>query len=523
MRAWAAAAEELVAAVPAHMERRQQPGGHSHSGQRGLEADIFNRKLASRPLYIYLYISKMSAQLHTSAEDSLRRHLRPLHLDKKWSTAIKTLSRRGSRLRVFVCGPKASGKSTFARYLLNHLLSVEGQAAAAAAAAADSANGVAFLDLDPGQPEFAPMGQVYLARLRRPIFGPPFTHPSLDEPCSDGEVVRAHHIGATSPKEDPGHFIQAATDLMERYEQEHQRSPLIVNYPGWIFGLGLEVATQLIRSLALTDVVYMSDKGPPEVIEPLAETARQTAVELTTLPSQPVDYATRSSAQLRAMQIQSYFHLRRGSSGLPWWCDAPVSRLQPIRVDYSGPRQGLLGISVVGGVSLRHVEDLLEGSIVAVVYSDSAASDAVSVSANDAVSVIRTKANVPYLQLDAALDPRTWSSLGLALVRRVDTRAQQLELVTPIAHARIRRALERGGSGGLVLVRGLLDSPSWAVGEDYHAAARSGQQLLLQPPLQQAGRVRRASRVPWMTLVEDSGRRLKTMALVKLRKRATSH
>lgn len=60
------------------------------------------------------------------------------------------------------------------------------------------------------------MGQVYLAHLRSPFFGPPFTHPSLDNP-TDGSVIRAHHIGATSPKEDPDYYVLAAMDLMDRY------------------------------------------------------------------------------------------------------------------------------------------------------------------------------------------------------------------------------------------------------------------------------------------------------------------
>jgi polynucleotide 5'-hydroxyl-kinase GRC3/NOL9 len=88
---------------------------------------------------------------------------------------MKALSQRQSKLRVLVCGPKASGKSTFSRYLLNHVLS----AAPEVETGYTNTDGVAFLDLDPGQPEFAPMGQVYLARVRSPFFGPPFTHPSL--------------------------------------------------------------------------------------------------------------------------------------------------------------------------------------------------------------------------------------------------------------------------------------------------------------------------------------------------------
>lgn len=103
---------------------------------------------------------------------------------------MKALSQRHGQLRVLVCGPKASGKSTFSRYLLNHVLSPAPETENGYI----NTDGCAFLDLDPGQPEFAPMGQVYLAHLRAPFFGPPFTHPSLDD-SRDGQILRAHHIG----------------------------------------------------------------------------------------------------------------------------------------------------------------------------------------------------------------------------------------------------------------------------------------------------------------------------------------
>ncbi|KUM56664.1 hypothetical protein ACN42_g10544 [Penicillium freii] len=518
--------------------------------------------------------------LYTSADDSLNRHIRPLHLDKKWSASMKSLSQREGQLRVLICGPKASGKSTFSRYLLNHVLSPTPETENRYT----NTDGVAFLDLDPGQPEFAPMGQVYLARLRSPFFGPPFTHPSLDD-SRDGEIVRAHHIGAASPKEDPDHYALAVMDLMDQYRsllEKHPQCPLIINYPGWIFGQGLEVATWLVRSLGLSDVVYMSEKGPSEVVDPLGLAAREARVPLTILPSQPTDFVSRSSAQLRAMQIQSYFHMSHPNDlSTSLWSDVPLSRTRPITVDYAGARQGILGVMVMGSqINPDLLHETLEGAIVGVVAVESPkaimSGMATSESPNDedhadidmdsanpgagnpadlsiADSIVRTSEGLPYLFVGSGsctpLDPKASNCLGLALVRSIDTSSRKLELSTPIPSSHLEKAIEQGH--GVVLVRGQLDNPNWAISEEYYAAraaerryqqSTSGSRKAGDSGIEQAHeldpaehnrtlallreRVRRASNVPWMTVVEDNSRYQREAAarreksLWKLRKKA---
>lgn len=510
-------------------------------------------------------------------------------MEKQWSSSIKHLSQRGGQLRALVCGPKASGKSTFSRYLLNHLLSP----APSTEGGYNTTDGVAFLDLDPGQPEFSPMGQVYLAHLRSPFFGPPFTHPSLDN-GADGSVLRAHHVGATSPKEDPDHYVLCARDLMDRYQAllaSYPQCPLIINYPGWIFGLGLEVATWLVKTLGLSEVVYMSEKGPAEVVEPLGQAAYEARIPLTTLPSQPTDFVSRSSAQLRSMQIQSYFHqMQPEAVRNPVWLETPTSRTRPMLVDYAGPRQGIRGVMVMGSqIQPDLLHDVLDGSIVGIVAlessnaimgSDRPGQDPAEASGTDMDDqndlsttatatattapssmepyVTRTRENLPYLFTGSGscmpLDPKASHSLGLALVRSINHSTQKLELVTPIPGQRVRDALEHGH--GIVLVRGQLDNPNWAVSEEYHAARaamqryqrrvaqarkskhdspiekESGRLPDILDSKQQArisdtlrDRIQRASRVPWMTVVEDDGRRQREAArrersLWKLRKRA---
>lgn len=419
-------------------------------------------------------------------------------------------------------------------------------------------------------------------------------------------MIRAHHIGATSPKDDPDHYMLAAMDLMDRYRAllaSYPQCSLIINYPGWIFGLGLEVATWLVRSLGLSDVVYMSEKGPTEVIEPLGQAAHEATVPLTILPSQPTDFVSRSSAQLRTMQTQSYFHLNHADGiSHPLWLDQPLSHTRPFRVSYAGPNQGIRGIMVMGSqIDPDLLHDVLDGALVGVVAVESSRAilgetdrghssgvahaeddemESASTTGSDInmdgeesttapkpttsgrqptdpdieANITRTSnEDLPYLFVGAGsctpLDPRASHSLGLALVRSVDVSSRHLELVTPIAGAQIRQALEHGS--GIVLVRGQLDNPNWAISEEYHAARAAEKRHRaaidkarkahsqeddasgggLDPATQKQvsaalkDRIRRASNVPWMTVIEDHSRRQREASqreksLWKLRKKA---
>lgn len=423
-------------------------------------------------------------QLYSTSDDQLGRHLRPLHNAKQWGFAMKALSQRGGDLRVLTCGPKGSGKSTFNKYLLNHLLSVPPQDMQH-----PGKDGVAFLDLDPGQPEFSPAGHIYLAHIKSPVLGPPYSHPTLNEQ-TDGRVVRSHHIGATSPKDDSDHYAIAIMDLMDRYHQLRHQYPqcaLIINYPGWIFGQGLEIATWLVSSLGLSDLVYMSEKGPEEVVVPLGAAASRACVPMTILPSQPIEYASRSSSQLRSMQTLSYFHASQDQEN-PVWSDTPLSRSRSMVVNYAGEKQGVFGIMTPGFPREPDVlRDLLDGAIVGVVALESL--DAVGPASSNSSSdnpgseppqtntashpnLTRTESNLPYLFLGSgtcmAPDPKQSYSLGLALVRAIDTDSQTLELITPIPASTLRGALDQNHR--IVLVRGHLDNPNWAISEEYFAA-----------------------------------------------------
>lgn len=66
------------------------------------------------------------------------------------------------RSKVFLCGGKGVGKSTFLRYAINRLLMKYKE--------------VRVVDLDPGQPEFTVPGCVSFHTITEPVFGPNYTH-----------------------------------------------------------------------------------------------------------------------------------------------------------------------------------------------------------------------------------------------------------------------------------------------------------------------------------------------------------
>jgi len=72
-----------------------------------------------------------------------------IFIPDEWSQAANSIVSSSTPPVVLVCGPGSVGKSTFARYLLNLLLTTR-------------CKKVAYLDTDVGQTEFTPPGLISL-------------------------------------------------------------------------------------------------------------------------------------------------------------------------------------------------------------------------------------------------------------------------------------------------------------------------------------------------------------------------
>ncbi|KND89342.1 Polynucleotide 5'-hydroxyl-kinase GRC3 [Tolypocladium ophioglossoides CBS 100239] len=240
-----------------------------------------------------------------------------------------------------ICGPKSAGKSTFSKLLTNRLLTAGDTEPVGSTQA--FTNGVAILDLDPGQPEYAPPGTLSLVHVTQPNLGASFTHPSLDAEAY--HVVRCHSLASVNPASAAELHLECAMDLYDYYRRTLRRCPLLINTPGWILSLGLELLVQIIINIRPAEVIYMSEEGPAETVEALRNATKNA---LTTLPSQPAEFASRTAAHFREMQTMSYFHtlLGSGSEGTPRlsWSPSALSSLRPLVVRYSGRHSGIVGI-----------------------------------------------------------------------------------------------------------------------------------------------------------------------------------
>ncbi|KAG4437001.1 hypothetical protein IFR05_007505 [Cadophora sp. M221] len=454
---------------------------NSHSGPLGTEYEDLLPRFKNSTFRI----------LFTSKLDSQTGYLQPLVSPPEWNLLLSKLSEPAEKKRVImVCGPKSSGKSTFTKLLCNKLLTD-------ASGNTSSPQGIALLDLDPGQPEYSPPGQLALVHVQEHNFGTSFSHPV---PCGKSKIIRAHSITSISPSSDPGLYMTCALDLFSHYRamgSAVRDCPLIINTPGWVFGTGLEILVDLISRVKPTEVIYMSQDGPPEVVGTLREATMLTA--LLTLPSQISEYTTRTAAHLRTMQAMSYFHLNTGSSETMSWSGKPLTSVPPWEVRYSGENSGILGVMCYGEQPPPELlAETINGSLVAVVVIDDISAIAghggdqeeegyVGSPTQDdnfdaeirvldhshepqrieEPGILPTPAeNIPYFNPTNAttLDPRYSHSIGFALVRGIDVSRRRIQLLTPILSSVIEEVNESGKK--IVLVSGKLDTPGWAYTEE---------------------------------------------------------
>ncbi|KAL9003112.1 MAG: hypothetical protein Q9188_003994 [Gyalolechia gomerana] len=309
--------------------------------------------------------------LNVDTDDAYKRPLRPLTFPTDWQSLILTLASQAQPKQpktMLVCGPKGSGKSTFSRMLANAIMT-KPSLNSNPIGMAKASGSIVLLDIDPGQPEFSPPGEISLVKLNCCNFGPPFTHPAAT--TKGMELIRSHHIGAITPNGDAGHYLQCVSNLFLHYKQllsQYPSCPLIVNTAGWIQGSGLELLLNLVRNISPTDVVYTSNQGPPEVIETIAQVTDQNKTSVHFLTSQSSEMMPKNSTGLRLMQTLSYFHLDEPENDNLCWNAKPITEATLLSVHYAGPNQSIYGVLLLGHeLDPEFITQVLEGSIAGVV------------------------------------------------------------------------------------------------------------------------------------------------------------
>lgn len=386
----------------------------------------------------------MSFELVNMSTDD-ERTIAPLEIGadvkKVLSRVSASLDTDKERHSIMVVGPKSSGKSTLSRLLCNMITSRPSQSCL-------------YLDLDPGQPEFGPPGQLSLVSVHAPMFGPPLTH-QASENAASFKLIRAHTIAATSFKDDSDHYVSCAVDLIRHASRS---VPVIINSCGWVSGLGAVVLMELVRQLHVRETVVLQPVTT-QLDTDLGRTSRvhHVARRLAT-PS------VRSPAEQRAMQTMAYFH-HRPCLKHPHirWVDKAIGNVRPWTVSYSGSVAAITAILCLH--QAPHPDFLTEainGRTVGIVLVDE---DVI-----DPALIQRTAPDgLPYMispetGYSTPPDPQRSHSIGIALVRGIDTHRKELHLVTGLTEAQTSSIADKQ----LVLVCGNYDTPEWAYLEDIY-------------------------------------------------------
>lgn len=385
--------------------------------------------------------------------------------------------------RIVVCGPKGAGKSTYAKLLANHILTARTGRTAWGSGSSGNAT-VAWLDLDPGQPEYTPPGQLSLTQLRTPVLGPAFTHPYND--CHEGRrLLKAHNLGATSPKENPAHFLRCVEDLIQRYNQLTQEYPncsLVVNSPGWVIGTGLDLLLGIITRTAAKEIVYL---GPnlPQAIDSLKAATPSVNVQLVIPASAGDSFAPRTAAELRTMQTVSHFHQNASKDSWNSSCITPLEQQQPKTLSFSKGSAEIHGVLLMADrpANLSLVETMLDRVLVAVCLIDGDSKDG---------DVLKTFAKTDVNGLDvwttgtteenSALDPRKSHMLGVAYIQSLDFISKCVQLQTPISWDFLHHQTTTSNGhrpAKVLLVHGGFEPPAWAYLEAIYLKSYHGKKM----------------------------------------------
>ncbi|EDU45806.1 conserved hypothetical protein [Pyrenophora tritici-repentis Pt-1C-BFP] len=421
------------------------------------------------------YGKKRSFRIVTHSDvDILSRPLRPEVTPEDWLRAIEDCTSTPSI--TIVTGSSSSGKSTYARRLVNRSLTGLGKTA-------PSVPAVCYMDLDPKKQEHAPGGQISLVVVRDLNLGPSFTHPSAIPASKEAttEIIRAHLI-PTNFANYAEYYQSCVEDLFLAYKTLRSRDtslPLVIDTPAFLYTSEFEILSKLLTRLKPHNMVLLHDTRATDTetsarLQLLQTTGSQYHGTVYGITAQkPLSVPIRTENELCAMQMQSYFHLKSSSmsTGQPQtlsWTPEPLSHLVPWEFCYEETAersQDLAAFALysepVESSSLVHA---LNGSVIQIIQSTS------SVVSN---SLPRTqKYRIPYLAesertgMVEPLDPRLTRLVCTALIRGFNPDKRVVEVLVPKTHESLLYNLSPDRT---VFVGGCSDVPEWAFLEDAYA------------------------------------------------------
>lgn len=406
-----------------------------------------------------------------SDTDILSRPLRPEVTPEDWLRAVEDCT--GSPSITLVTGSSSSGKSTYARRLVNRSLTGLGKTA-------PSVPAVCYMDLDFRKQEYAPGGQISLVVVRELNLGPSFTHPSVIPGSREAttEIIRAHPI-PTNFANYAEYYQSCVEDLFLAYKSIHSRDtslPLVIDTPDFLYTSEIEILCKFLTRLKPHNIVVLHDTRAIDtetaarlhLLQTSASQYHGTVHDITA--QKPLSVSMRTENELCAMQMQSYFHLKSSSVSADQpqtlsWTPEPLSHLIPWEFCYEDTAERCQDLAAfalysepVEPSSLLHA---LNGSVVQIIQTTSSAVS---------TSLPRTRRyGLPYLAesertgMMEPLDPRTTGLVCTALIRGFNSEKRVVEVLVPKTHESLLYNLSPDRT---VFVGGCCDVPEWAFLED---------------------------------------------------------
>ncbi|KAH9528233.1 Polynucleotide 5'-hydroxyl-kinase nol9 [Dermatophagoides farinae] len=154
---------------------------------------------------------------------------------------------------ILVYGQANCGKTSLLHYLINQYLNNRNQP-------------VAYLECDPGQPEFAPCGILSLVEINGKIsnaLGYKFLF-NENHVLNDDERIKSKIFGTITPSGNTFEYISLISQLYQSYRQMNvkKKRPLFINTMGWIEELGLELLTNIISIVRPTHIIRIENDSP---------------------------------------------------------------------------------------------------------------------------------------------------------------------------------------------------------------------------------------------------------------------
>lgn len=321
-----------------------------------------------------------------------------------------------------------------------------------------------FIDLNINAPLFGPPGQLSLTILRRASFGDAFANAIT---TGDNEIIRAHAVPPDAYQENPDHFIACVRDLMESASGMRH---LLIQCPTSRNGTDLEknnAITSLVseyKSFARAEAIAIS--VPEYYIQ--AFNQHQIPVEQLNPDENYARLSERNATQLHDMQLISYFHASLSSTGSIQWDAEPLQYHTPVIVNYGPSSQDIAGIFIFSSVPHMYpkmLTTLLDGSLVQIIVISKEASPLLQ----KRKILSGEEDDIPYFPNNAngytePFDPKISECVGVALIRKIDTKNKRLYLLTPIPQAKLDTLPHKR----TVLAFGAFETPRWAYEEKKH-------------------------------------------------------